>query len=353
VAVPARGALVALTRRMSAQAACHAGEVQRDGFGTRRIEQDPQAGRVEVLQLTAALSRPAAEQGIRARAARFTHGKAPALAAVHRIGRGGNSLIVTTAIPEGVTLADLLGALEFGTVSLPDDAVLELAGATIRAVAAVHEMPGGVVHGALTPAHVILSSDGGLLLTGAVFADALQALQINRERLWREFAIALPASAGLPRFDQRTDVTQLGAIVLAILLRRTLGAGDYPRGLFDLVNIAASGAAGSAARASSLRMWLQQALQLHAKATFGSAVDASRAFGEIIGDVTARRTGSPAFQPAIRKLCGHTDAAPPAPPRPAPKPVPPAITAAPPRMVEPQIASARPFGFLRNVLRAT
>src|SRR5215216_4718701 len=114
------GAVVALRRPMSAQAAFHAGEAQQDGFGTRRIEQDPQAGRVEVLQVAAALSRPAAEQGIRARAARFTHGKTPALATVHRIGRGGNSLSVTTAIPAGVTLADLLGALEFGTVSLPD-----------------------------------------------------------------------------------------------------------------------------------------------------------------------------------------------------------------------------------------
>ena len=340
---------------MSAQAALHACEAHRDGFGTRRIEMDPQAGRVEVLQLTAALSRPAAEQGIRARAARFTDGKAPGLATVRRIGRGGNSLCVTTVIPAGVTLADLLGALEFGTVSLTDETVLDLAGAATRAVAAVHATPGGLVHGALTPAHVFLSSDGRVLLTGAIFADALHALQINREQLWREFGLALPASASLPRFDQRTDVTQLGAIVLAILLRRTLAASDYPRGILDLVNSAASRVAGSATRASALRMWFQQALQLQAKATFGSAVDASRAFNEIIGDGDAgsRRAGAPPFQAAIRQLCGEPDVAPSPPPRPAPKPVPPPIAAAPRRMVEPQIPSAGALSFLRNVLRAT
>ena len=58
------------------------------------------------------------------------------------------------------------------------------------------------------------------MLTDAVFGPALEGLGRNREQLWREFGLALPASASLPRFDQRSDVTQVGAVVLAIAIRR-------------------------------------------------------------------------------------------------------------------------------------
>ena len=295
-------------------------DIRRDGYGTRRIEQDPRCGRVEVLDVSAALATPAAEQAIRTRAGRFTDGKAPMLATIHRIARHGNTLSVTTAAPEGVTLEDVLGALEFGTVSMSDQAILELASAATRAVGAMHELPGSLAHGALTPAHVVFPQTGGVLLTGALFADALQALQHNREQIWREFAVALPPSASLPRFDQRADVAQLGALVLAILLRRALTCEEYPRGIAELVNIATAKVDASAASASALRMWLQHALQLQTKATFGSAVDAARAFGDIVPEASGRRAGPSASQAAIRELCGgvKTVRPPAAPAAPAP-----------------------------------
>ena len=289
---------------MSPEAALHL-DTRRDGFGVRRFDQDPQSGRVEVLDVSPELATPASEQAIRTRAARFTDGKAPMLATIHRIARVGNTLSVTSAAPAGVTLADVLAALEFGTVSLSDQGILELAAATIRAVAAMHELPGAPAHGALSPAHVLFRRDGGVLLTGALFVDAVQSLQRNREELWREFGLALPPSASLPRFDQRADVTQLGALVLAILMRRTLTADEYPRGVADLVSTATKNVAGSASCASGLGMWLQQALQLHPKATLGSAVDAARAFADSTAKVSGRRAGVEALQAAIEQLCGH------------------------------------------------
>ena len=146
---------------MSPEAALHL-DTRRDGFGVRRFDQDPQAGRVEVLDLSPELATPASEQAIRTRAARF--GKAPMLATIHRIARVGDTLSVTSAAPAGVTLADVLAALEFGTVSLSEQGILELAAATIRAVAAMHELPGAPAHGALSPAHVLFCRDGGVLL---------------------------------------------------------------------------------------------------------------------------------------------------------------------------------------------
>src|SRR5688500_3241434 len=227
-----------------------------DGFGTRRLADDPDAGRVEVLALSPDLSTPAAEQAIRARAARLADIRGAGVAAIVGISRSAQGLSVTTALPEGITLADVLAALEFGTVKLPDDALVELAGETVRALAAVHAA--GAVHGALSPSHVIMRRGGGIALSGAVFGDALQALQFNRERLWRAFGVALPPSASLPRFDQRADVTQLGALAIAILLRRPLAATEYPKSAAELVNAATAGLCGNPAFGSALRMWLQQ-----------------------------------------------------------------------------------------------
>jgi len=292
---------------MSPDPALHTPDARRDGYGSGRIEHDSRSGRVEELDVSPVLATPAAEQAIRSRAARFTDGKAPMLATIYRIARAGDTLSVTTAAPDGVTLEDVLGALESGTVSMSDEGIVELATLTIRAVAAMHDLPGALTHGALNPAHILFRRDGSVLLTGAVFADALQGLQHNREQLWREFGVALPPSAGLPRFDQRADVAQLGALVLAIFLRRTLTSAEYPRGIADLIGTATEKVAVSGFSASALRIWLQQALQLHTKATLSSAVDAAHAFPEVPSNASGRRAGAQALQAVIRQLCGDPE----------------------------------------------
>ena len=76
-----------------------------------------------------------------------------------------------------MTLSDILAALEFGTLSLSDDEVLELAASVVRGAARMHGMLGSLAHGALAPAHVVLMRDGTTVFTGAVFGDAIQSLQ--------------------------------------------------------------------------------------------------------------------------------------------------------------------------------
>jgi hypothetical protein len=284
---------------MGVQARTQHHDIRQDGFGARRIEHDPEAGRVEVLDLSPSLASAAAEQAIRARAARFAaDSHASMLAPVIRVRRAGVSLSVTTAAPEGVTLADFLSALEFGTITLPAEALLTLTGDVICAVAAMHDLTGAPVHGSLCPEHVLLRRDGGVLLTGALFGDALQLLQLNREQLWRTFGVALPPSASLPRFDQRSDVTELGALVLAILLSRPLASSEYPRGIDDLVNAATA----TGPHASALRNWLRHALLLHSKSVFASAADAARGFDEIVGRAQSRQLGAHALYAAIRDV---------------------------------------------------
>jgi hypothetical protein len=210
--------------------------LREDGFGVRRIVDDPRLGLVERLELAPALSSWASEQAIRARASHLASVYADAFGRVLRIERSGEALAIVSAIPDGIPLSDVLAALEFKTVTLSGEELLALARSVVDAVAAIHDRLGPRAHGALTPAHIVIQRDASTILTGAVFAEALHSLERNREALWREFGLALPSSASLPRLDQRGDVTQLGAVVLAIAVRRTLRRDEYPRGVIDVVS---------------------------------------------------------------------------------------------------------------------
>jgi hypothetical protein len=326
-------------------------DVRHDGFGARHSTCDSYFGPVEVIELSSALGTPAAEQAIRASAARQAEATAPMLRRIVRIARSGETLSITSIAADGVTLSDLLAALEFGTVTLGDEAILALAGGTVAAVAAMHALPGSQAHGALSPSHIVVRADGSVVLTGAVFGDALQALQFNREQLWRIFGVALPPSASLPRFDQRADVTQLGAVVLAMLLRRTLTAAEYPKRAIDLVDDATAGLAVSPRCRSALRLWLQQTLQLQAKALFASAADAARAYGDVVADLENHRTAMQQLQSAIQRLSGHPLA-----PEPATTPASPIYLAARPapaaRPVEPAPIPPSRGSFLRTLFPA-
>jgi hypothetical protein len=282
--------------------------VRQDGFGARSLDVDPQVGRIERLDLIPVLSTSASEQAIRARAAYLTSVEDNPLGRVVRIARRGDALAVFSTVPDGVSLSEVLAALEFRTISVSGEELLELASSVVTALSTVHERMPSIAHGALTPAHIVVQPDGSTVLTGAVYADALQALQKNREHLWRDFGLALPTAANFPRFDQRGDVTQLGAIVLAITQRRTLRRDEYPRGTHDLalsVSVTANPATDS-----KLRLWLQDALQLHGRVTFGSAVEAARAFCDVLPAPTERTLEALALQTTIRQLCGESETAP-------------------------------------------
>ena len=283
--------------------------VRQDGFGARSLAVDPVLGRLERLDLSPALASSVSEQAIRARAAYLTSVEDNPLGRVVRIARKGDSLSVFSLTPDGVSLSEVLAALEFKTILLSGEELLEMAESVVAALSTMHERMSSIAHGALTPAHIVLQRDGSTVLTGAVYGDALQALQKNRDHLWRDFALALPTAANFPRFDQRGDVTQIGAIVLAITQRRALRRDEYPKGTADLalsVSITANPNTDS-----KLRLWLQDALQLHHRVTFGSAVEAARAFRDVLPEPSERTLEALTLQAAIRQLCGDPETSPP------------------------------------------
>src|SRR4030095_3084472 len=88
--------------------------------------------------------------------------------------------------------------------------------------------------------HLVLTEKGSIALTDSVYAPALESLEWSREQLWHAFGLALASAACFVRFDRRSDVTQLGALALAFLLRRPLSSTDYPRNIPALVTEAAN-----------------------------------------------------------------------------------------------------------------
>ncbi len=286
--------VAALDGMLSAERAHGSHYALNDGLGERWVLMQPPHGQVEVLTLAPALASHApAEPAIRARAERMADIMAPAVTAVRRVERDAKGMRVVADAVAGIRLSDFLSQLESGGEMLSHAGMLQLASAVVRALAVLHRLSSGLAHGAVTPAHIVLRGDGTAVLTDSVFGTALESLEWNREKLWREFHVALPAAASLPRFDQRADVTQLGAVVLAIALRRRLRDDEYPRCAADLV--VAATADPNAHGASALRMWLQQALQLHPRSMFPSAVEAQRAFLEITAAPGVGRAGAKAL----------------------------------------------------------
>jgi hypothetical protein len=97
-------------------------------------------------------------------------------------------------------------------------------------------------------------------------------------------------------------VTQLGALVLAVLLRRPLGGDEYPKAAGDLVVAATSDLNLDAGCLAALRMWLQRALQLNPKELFASAADASHAFNTLLSPLPGRRFATQLLNTAVRQL---------------------------------------------------
>lgn len=265
---------------------------------------------VEVLEVTHAFAAQVNfEMALRSSAARFAKLGIEGLSVIRRIERENHTLKVVAEHVEGLRLPDLLREAVKGNIPLPQPAALELAGQIIRIVSAIHRVP-GLFHGAITPGHVVITRTGRVVLTDSAFGPAIESLQRSREQLWREFRLALPASASLPRFDQRADVAQLGATVLAVALGRSLRADEYPRAVNEVV-IAATLAAKpgeTGTSASALRMWLQETMCLHPRATFASAADAEKAFDQVLAPAIARRGGAAALQSSVRRIFGDTPA---------------------------------------------
>ena len=262
-----------------------------DGLGTRRLAVDRSRNEtVEMLCLRGDLTAvPSFEFALRERLSHltaFSHACYSRVRGVERLKDPGSTLALVSDVTVGTRLSEMLRFAEAADVTLDIDAALCLLRQLVPAVAMLHENRPDISHGAIGAERLVITPNARLIVVEHVLGSALEQLRFSQERYWRELRIAVPRSAGLPRFDQRADVTQLGVVALSLILGRRLHDEEGPARLGDLVSSAwaVSARGGLEPLPAGLRAGMMCALQLDARNSFESAIDAQEELERVLGE---------------------------------------------------------------------
>lgn len=263
----------------------------RDGLGERRLDTDASGQVRELLRIRSELTAVASFEGALRRRlqelAEFRHPYFAPAFSIESVTGGDATLGLRSEHVTGVRLSSLFRQAAARGLNLDINASLCLIRQLVLAIARFHESSGDVSHGALGPDRVVLTTSGRLMISDYVFGAALEQLRYSQERYWRELRVAVPHSAGLPRFDQRADVTQIGVIALSLILGRTLRDDEYPARVGDVVTTAKAIApkGGFEPLPPSFRGWLSRALQLDVRHAFGTATEAHEELERVMADL--------------------------------------------------------------------
>jgi hypothetical protein len=297
-----------------------------DGLGERsRTTDRASSDALEILRLRTELTAVASfEFALRERTARLANFRHAYYSRVRRIDRTSDGgLAVVSEAFDGARLSDILRVAELQGLTLDINAALCLLRQLVPAVALLHENARDVAHGALAPERLIVTPHARLVIVEHVLGSAIEQLQFGRDRLWSEFRVAMPPCAGLPRCDQRADVSQIGVTALSLVLGRLLRPDEFPARVPDLLREATeTSVLGDRQPLSTpLRQWLARALQLDVRSGFQTARDAQVALEEVLGDDSGYVAAPVALETFIARYQSPSSAsielAPPVPP-PAP-----------------------------------
>jgi hypothetical protein len=261
-----------------------------DGLGDRVVAVDAATG--DLLQILRVrpqlLAVPSFEFALRERAARLANFRHAYYARVRRIDRHPAGLAIVSDHVEGVRLSDILRVAHDRGVQLDLNAALCLIRQLAPSVALLHENARDAAHGLIAPERLIITPRARVVVVEHVLGSAVEQLQFNRERLWNELRVAVPASAGPVRFDHRADVTAIGLTTLSLVLGRPIGDDEYPHRVPHLLNGARARSAGAPDQPlpDALHNWIARALQLDIRQGFTSATDAQVALEDALADDT-------------------------------------------------------------------
>jgi hypothetical protein len=262
-----------------------------DGVGERVVAADGATGELlQILRLRPALTAvPSFEFALRERVARLANFRHAYYVRVRRVDRAmgpTSSLAIVSDHLEGTRLSDILRVAHERRLQIDINAALCLIRQLVPAVAVLHENARDVAHGLIAPERLVVTPNARLVIVEHVLGAAIEQLQYGRDRLWQEFRVAMPPSAGLPRFDHRADVTGMGLVALALILGRPLAADEYPHHIPALLDEARERSALGDEQPLSppLRTWLARALQVDVRRAFASAPEAMAALEELVSD---------------------------------------------------------------------
>jgi hypothetical protein len=263
-----------------------------DGFGERRYALGALSEPLEVLKLSSVLSSVSSfDFALRERGARLTGFRHEAYARVRSIelDRRTSALLVTSDYVHGVRLSTILTEAHKRALPLEINAIRCIIRQLVSAAVALQESASDISNGAIAPERLVITPAGRVMVVEYVLGAALEQLAYSHARYWRELAVALPGVVGPASFDARADVTQIGAIALALILGRPLTTDEYPERLADLIQGATLRSVMGTVESlpPALRDWLHQALQLDQWESFGSPAEAWASLDEAFGSENA------------------------------------------------------------------
>ena len=262
-----------------------------DGLGERhRVVDRARNELVEILCLRSELTAvPSFEFSLRERVSHlstFRHACYARIRSVERLKNPASTLALVSDVTHGVRLSEILAFAQKSRVTLDIEAALCLLRQLVPAVAMLHENAPELAHGAIAAERLIVTPGARIVVVEHVMGSAIAELKFSPERYWKELRIALPGSSAAPRFDHRSDVTQIAVVALSLVLGRPLLDNETPARLGDVVASASAHSArgGLEPLSAGLRAWLMSALQLDPKNRFDSAVDAQEELERVLGE---------------------------------------------------------------------
>jgi PEGA domain len=295
--------------------------VFQDGLGERRRAPDPSgAETLERLHLRESLTAiPSFEFALRERASRlsaFRHAYYSRVRCVDRLGAPPPALALVSEAVRGVRLSTLLEKEDRPAIDI--HTALHLVRQIVSGVAVLHETARDIAHGAIGPERIILTPNARIVVVEYVLGSALEQLRYSPEQYWKELRVALPPTPGMPRFDQRVDVAQIGITALSLVLGRLVADDEYPEGIQDVLSAAwaISNTGELTPLPSGFRNWLSRTLDGNPQKRFASALEARGELDKVLaseGDYSAAGLANKVAE-AKATLKGQP-VAPPEPPR--------------------------------------
>lgn len=279
--------------------------VFQDALGERR-RVDGSGDPIELLHLRGELTEiPSFEFALRERASRlatFRHTYYGRVRSIERLTDTDGTLAIASDHTRGVRLSTLLAETGPRPITIDINVALHFIRQIVSAVAFLHETARDVAHGAIGPERIIVTPNARAVIVEYVLGAALEQLRFSPDRYWRDLRIPVPASTGIVRFDHRADVTQVGAVALALILGRMLHAEESGSRLGDVVGSAwaISAKGGLEPLPAGLRGWLSRALQLDPRHSFASALDARTELDKVLAGEHKEERAAPAPAPAPR-----------------------------------------------------
>jgi PEGA domain len=259
-----------------------------DGLGERVVAADATTGELlQILRLRPALTAvPSFEFALRERTARLMNFRHAYYARVRRVDRvqASGMLAVVSDHVEGTRLSEILRVAHQRGIQLDTNAALCLIRQLVPAMALLHDNARDASHGLIAPERIVVTPHARLVIVEHVVGSAVEQLQCGRERLWQEFRIAMPASAGMSRFDHRADVNGIGITALSLILGRPLTADEFPHAIPGLLMQARERSPLGDERplSNALRNWLGRTLQLDVRRAFAAAPEALASLEETL-----------------------------------------------------------------------